>query len=155
MQFAKLADIDLDLPWDRRDEVVQHVFDRYGREHIAMVGAVHTFRGRSAVADIAKVYGVPEREVRRFTEHLPWFTGDAAAAVRAAPECRNLPVDEEPYKTVLALAGNFDGIPRHFAMHPCGLVISTAPSRRACRSLKARRACPRHTTPWTTSKNWA
>jgi DNA-directed DNA polymerase III PolC len=124
MQFAKLADIDLDLPWDRRDEVIRHVFDRYGREHVAMIGAVHTFQGRSAVADIAKVYGIPEREARRFTERLPWYLGDAREAVIATPECRDLPFNEEPYKTVLSLAGSFDGIPRHFAMHPCGLVVS-------------------------------
>jgi DNA-directed DNA polymerase III PolC len=127
MQFAKLADIDLDLPWDRRDEVIQYVFDRYGRDHVAMIGAVHTFQGRSAVADIAKVYGIPEREARRFTEHLPWHRGDSSEAVRDIPECRDLPVNDEPYKTVLSMAGSFDGIPRHFAMHPCGLVISGDP----------------------------
>jgi len=59
MQFAKLADIDLDLPWDRRDDVVQYVFDRYGRSTVAMIGAFNTFQGRAAVADIAKVYGIP------------------------------------------------------------------------------------------------
>ncbi|MBI4890598.1 MAG: DNA polymerase III subunit alpha [Acidobacteria bacterium] len=127
MQFAKLADIDLDLPWDRRDEVIRYVFERYGREHVAMIGAVHTFQGRSAVAEIAKVYGIPEREARRFTEHLPWHRGDAEAAVRGIPECRELPFQEEPYKTVLAMAGSLDGIPRHFAMHPCGLVVSGDP----------------------------
>jgi DNA-directed DNA polymerase III PolC len=127
MQFAKLADIDLDLPWDRRDEVIRHVFEQYGKEHVAMIGAVHTFQGRSAVADIAKVYGIPEREARRFTEHIPWMTGDAAEAVRQTPECSHLPYKDEPYKTVLAMAGEFDGIPRHFAMHPCGVVISGEP----------------------------
>jgi error-prone DNA polymerase len=127
MQFSKLADIDLDLPWDRRDEVVEHVFERYGREHAAMIGAVHTFQGRSAVAEIAKVYGIPEREARRFTEHLPRHHGDALEAVLETPECRSLPWNEEPYRTVLAVAGELDGIPRHFAMHPCGLVISDEP----------------------------
>ena len=127
MQFAKLADIDLDLPWDRRDEVIQYVFDRYGRDHVAMIGAVHTFQGRSAIADVAKVYGIAEREARRFTEHLPWHRGDARSAVTDTPECSNLPFKDEPYKTVLELAGSFDGIPRHFAMHPCGLVVSGEP----------------------------
>ncbi len=127
MQFAKLADIDLDLPWDRRDEVVDYVFRRYGDGHVAMIGAVNTFHGRAAVADIAKVYGIPEREVRRFTAHLPHFTGDAEALVRATPECRHLPCDQEPYRTVLATAARFEGIPRHRMMHPCGLVISGGP----------------------------
>lgn len=127
MQFQKLADIDLDLPWDRRDEVIQYVFQKYGQAHVAMIGALHTFQGRSAVADIAKVYGIPDREIRRFTAHLPWHRGDAEAAVRETPECRDLPYQEEPYRTVLALAHRLDGIPRHFAMHPCGLVISGDP----------------------------
>ena len=55
------------------------------------------------------------------------MVGDAAEAVRQTPECSHLPYKEEPYKTVLAMAGDFDGIPRHFAMHPCGLVISGEP----------------------------
>lgn len=127
MQFQKLADIDLDLPWDKRDEVVQYVFDRFGREHVAMIGAFNTFQGRAAVADIAKVYGIAEREVRRFTERLPHFLGDAEAAVREQPECRNLPYLEEPYRTILRMASSFHGIPRHRMMHPCGLVISADP----------------------------
>ncbi len=129
MQFAKLADIDLDLPWDRRDDVIQYVFDRYGAEHVAMIGAFNTFQGRAAVADIAKVYGIPEREVRRFTGHLPYFMGDAEAVVQATPECRHLPWREEPYRTILKMASRFEGIPRHAMMHPCGLVISGAPVR--------------------------
>ena len=141
MQFSKLADIDLDLPWDRRDDVIRHVFERYGRSHVAMIGAVHTFQGRSAVADIAKVYGIPDREVRRFTEHLPWFHGEASARCMRRRSAVDLPYNEEPYKTVLAMSGRFDGIPRHFAMHPCGLVISGSPSTTGCRSLKAPRAC--------------
>jgi DNA-directed DNA polymerase III PolC len=127
MQFAKLADIDLDLPWDRREDVVNYVFDRYGDGHVAMIGAFNTFQGRAAVADIAKVYGIPEREARRFTEHLPWFRGDAAAVAADMPECRELPWREEPYRTIVEISRRFDGIPRHATMHPCGLVISGGP----------------------------
>lgn len=127
MQFQKLADIDLDLPWDRRDDVVQYVFSKYGETHTAMIGAYNTFQGRAAIADIAKVYGIPEREARRFTENIPYFSGNAVMAVQTNPECRHLPVDQEPYSTILRLAGRFDGIPRHRTMHPCGLVISATP----------------------------
>ena len=127
MQFQKLADIDLDLPWDQREEVVRYVFEKYGEEYVAMIGAYNTFQGRAAIADIAKVYGIPEREARRFTENIPYFSGDAVMAVQTNPECAHLPVHEEPYRTVLALAGSFDHFPRHATMHPCGLVISAQP----------------------------
>ena len=134
MSFQKLADIDLDLPWDRRDAVMEYVFDRYGRDKAAMIGAFNTFQGRAAVADIAKVYGIPDREVRRFTEHLPWsrFTGENGGMelIRDSPECRHLPYDKEPWRSILAMAPLFDGTPRHFTMHPCGLVISAMPITR-------------------------
>lgn len=127
MQFQKLADIDLDLPWDRRDEVIDYVFRRFGQGQVACIGALNTFQGRGAVADVAKVFGVPEREVRRFTERLPYFKSLGPEGVRLAiadsPECQNLPVHEEPWATVLSLANCFDNVPRHFTMHPCGLVI--------------------------------
>ncbi len=127
MQFAKLADIDLDLPWDRRDEVVRYVFARYGEEQVACIGAFNTFQGRSSVADIAKVYGISEREARRFTAHLPHFSGAAEPLVRQTPECRRLPIEEEPYRTILQMTAALEGVPRHFMTHPCGLVISAAP----------------------------
>jgi DNA-directed DNA polymerase III PolC len=133
MQFSKLADIDLDLPWDQRDEVIAYVFDRYGGRQanvdaqVAMIGAYNTFQGRSALADIAKVYGLPEREVRRFTDRLPHFSGDPLALITQSPECRDLPVNMEPWKTILRLSSRFDGLPRHASMHPCGLVISASP----------------------------
>ncbi len=133
MQFSKLADIDLDLPWDKRDEVIRYVFEKYGRSedplstHVAMIGAVNTFQGKGAIADIAKVYGIPEREVRRFTERIPMYTGDASEFLRDSPECKHLPLNEEPYKTVLAMAGEFAGLPRHFQMHPCGVTIGARP----------------------------
>ena len=134
MSFAKLADIDLDLPWDKRDEVVAYAFDKYGGDkphalggRVAMIGALNTFQGRSAVADIAKVYGVPEREVRRFTEYLPSFVGDPLAVLDRIPECKDLPIAQEPYASALKMAWRVDGVPRHRMMHPCGLVISHTP----------------------------
>lgn len=127
MQFQKLADIDLDLPWDKRDDVIEYVFRRYGSNRVARIGAVNTFHGRAAIADIAKVFGIPEREVRRFTEHLPHFSGDTEAALQAQPECRDLPYRDEPYRTVLKMATLFQGLPRHRMMHPCGIVISSDP----------------------------
>jgi len=91
MQFQKLADIDLDLPWDRRDEVIQYVFDRYGRGHVAMIGAFNTFQGRSTLIDIAKVYGIPEREVQRFTENLPYFAATSARPCATRPNAATCP----------------------------------------------------------------
>ena len=106
-----------------------------------MVGGFSTFQARSAFADVAKVLGVAEREVRRFTEHFPWSFGggwvpdehtpSGGAKLRellaASPENRDLPLYEEPFKTALDLAEFLDGFPRHPKMHPCGVVLSRQP----------------------------
>ena len=89
MALNKLPDIDIDFPHDRKDDVVNLIFDKYGREHCAVVGGFSTFQARSAFADVAKVLGVAEREVRRFTEHFPWGFGGGWVPDEPAPERRS------------------------------------------------------------------
>jgi DNA-directed DNA polymerase III PolC len=141
MALNKLPDIDIDFPHDRKDDVVDLIFAKYGREQCAVVGGFSTFQARSAFADVAKVLGVAEREVRRFTEHFPWSFGggwvpdeptpSGGARLRemlaASPENRDLPLNEEPFKTALDMAEFLDGFPRYPKMHPCGVVLSRQP----------------------------
>ncbi|HLP75279.1 MAG TPA: DNA polymerase III subunit alpha, partial [Candidatus Paceibacterota bacterium] len=138
MALNKLPDIDVDFPHDRKDDVIDLIFAKYGREHCAVVGGFSTFQARSAFADVAKVLGMAEREVRRFTEHFPWSFGggwvpdeptpSGGARLRdmlaASPENRDMPLNEEPYKTALDMAEFLDGFPRNPKMHPCGVVLS-------------------------------
>jgi error-prone DNA polymerase len=141
MALNKLPDIDIDFPHDRKDDVVDLIFAKYGREHCAVVGGFSTFQARSAFADVAKVLGMAEREVRRFTDHFPWSFGggwipdehtpSGGAKLRellaASPENRDLPLNEEPFKTALDMAEFLDGVPRYPKMHPCGVVLSRQP----------------------------
>ena len=141
MALNKLPDIDVDFPHDRKDDVVDLIFAKYKREHCAVVGGFSTFQGRSAFADVAKVLGVAEREVRRFTEHFPWSFGGGwvpdehtpsggtklRELLAASPENRDLPLNEEPFKTALDVAEFLDGFPRNPKMHPCGVVLSRQP----------------------------
>lgn len=128
MRLHKLPDIDVDFAHDRRDEVVDLVFAKYGPDHAAVVGGFNTFQGRSALADIAKTLGVSEFQIRRMTENLP-HTGarDVEAAAREGVETRGLEWDENPYAAALRLAARLDGFPRHAKMHPCGVVVSREP----------------------------
>ena len=138
MALNKLPDIDIDFPHDRKDDVVDLIFSKYGAGHCAVVGGFSTFQARSAFAEVAKVLGVAEREVRKFTEHFPWGFGggwvpDEPAPrsgaglielLRANPETSSLPLDEEPYRSAIEMAGCLDGAPRYPKMHPCGVVLS-------------------------------
>lgn len=141
MALNKLPDIDIDFPHDRKDDVVDIIFAKYGRKHCAVVGGFSTFQAKSAFADVAKVLGMAEREVRRFTAHFPWSFGggwvpdehtpSGGAKLRdllaASPENRDLPLNEEPFKTALDMAEFLDGMPRNPKMHPCGVVLSRQP----------------------------
>ncbi|MBU3664462.1 MAG: DNA polymerase III subunit alpha [Chthoniobacterales bacterium] len=128
MKLQKLPDIDIDFPHDRRDEVVDLIFERYGPHHAAVVGGFGTYQGRSAFADIAKALGVSEFQIRRMTEKLPQTSArDVAAAAHDSVETRGLTWEENPYQAALRLAARLDGFPRHAKMHPCGVVVSRDP----------------------------
>ncbi len=127
-KFSKMADIDLDLPWHRRDEVVRRVYDRWSHDRVAMIGAPNCFHARAAVADLARVFGLPPHEIRRVTRGLPRTeAGDLARAVAGSPEARGFPIEQEPYRTIARTAAWLEGLPRHWSMHPCGLVVSPEP----------------------------
>jgi DNA-directed DNA polymerase III PolC len=141
MALHKLPDIDIDFAHDFKDDVVQIIFKKYAPERCAVVGGFSTFQAKSAFAEVAKVLGVAEREVRKFTEHFPWSFGGGwvpdeptpsggarlIEMLRASPENRDLPLDEEPYKTALETAEFLNGMPRYPKMHPCGVVLSRQP----------------------------
>jgi DNA polymerase III alpha subunit len=65
-------DIDTDLCSRRRDLIIQHVFDTYGKERVAMVGTINRFRPRSALGDVAKAHGLAPAQVRELVQQLPY-----------------------------------------------------------------------------------
>ena len=69
-------DIDLDFPWDERDNVLAYVFQRYPRPRAAMVANHNCFRLRGALREVAKVHGRPPGEIREVTRRIPWFSPD-------------------------------------------------------------------------------
>jgi len=152
VQRGDCPDIDVDICGARRDELLYYVYERWGERndaqgppaasgrlgphvasgrlgpHVAMIGSFVTMHARLAVREIAKVFGVPPLEVNRFTKRLPHRpVREILHAIRALPECRDLPVDDEPWKTILQVALKLDDAPRHLGIHPCGTVIAARP----------------------------
>jgi DNA-directed DNA polymerase III PolC len=121
-------DIDLDICGARRDELLDYVYQRWGREHVAMISSFVTMQARMAVREVAKVFGVSPGEVNHFTRRLPHRpVREIREAIRTLPECRDLPAAEDPWRTVLEVAERLDNFPRHLGIHPCGTVISARP----------------------------
>jgi error-prone DNA polymerase len=122
-------DIDLDFPWNQRDAVVEHVYERYGRDHVAMISTHVTFRGRGALREVGKALGLPADEIDGFVRRLPGYVDLAGLerARRELPECRELPLEEEPFRTLCELGRAIEGFPRHLGIHCGGLVVSPEP----------------------------
>jgi len=125
MALNKLPDIDLDFPHDRKDDVVDLIFRRFGTTYASVVGGFSTFQARSALAEIGKVLGLSDFQVRRLTEQIPNVNASyIAQAVADCVESQGDDFAQEPVKTAVTLAAMLDGFPRYPKMHPCGMVLS-------------------------------
>jgi error-prone DNA polymerase len=117
-------DIDIDIESGRREEVIQYVYERYGREHTAQVANVITYRSRSAVRDIAKALGYATGQQDAFAKSMDRWSGIGTAAAVAASE--GVPAD------VLELAAELEHAPRHLGIHSGGMVICDRPLVEVC-----------------------
>lgn len=128
LERADCPDIDLDICWRRRDDVIRHVYDTYGAARVAMISTHQTFQARSAFREVAKAHGLPPDEVDRLSRRLPYYS---AARIRDAvvsfPECRDFPVDRPDVARILEIAAAIDGLPRHLSVHVGGVVVADRP----------------------------
>ncbi len=116
---AEPPDIDLDIEHRRREEVIQYVYQRYGRDRAAMVANTVRFRRRSAIRQVGAVFGVPELELERIIR----LTGDHG--LEAATAIREIAVtmDETRREQFVQLVQETIGIPRHLSIHPGGFLL--------------------------------
>ncbi|MBV8541856.1 MAG: error-prone DNA polymerase [Pseudonocardiales bacterium] len=117
-------DIDLDIESDRREEVIQYVYDTYGRDRAAQVANVITYRARSAVRDMAKALGYSTGAQDAWSRQIDRW-GPPRPTGGATPET-DIP---EP---VLVLAAELEGFPRHLGIHSGGVVICSRPVAEVC-----------------------
>ncbi|HEX2298472.1 MAG TPA: error-prone DNA polymerase, partial [Pseudonocardiaceae bacterium] len=115
-------DIDLDIESDRREEVIQYVYRRYGRDRAAQVANVITYRARSAVRDVAKALGYSTGTQDAWSRQIDRW-GPLAA--------RTADLTEIPGH-VLELADELEGFPRHLGIHSGGMVICSRPVAEVC-----------------------
>ncbi len=117
-------DIDVDFAWDERDDILRYVFEKYGNERAAMVSNHLCFRGRAAVREVAKVYGLPEDEIRAVSSrlgHSGYGAHPLDRLTRSHP-LRDLRL-REPWPEILRWAACLEGRPRHLSVHCGGVVI--------------------------------
>ncbi|MET0845758.1 MAG: error-prone DNA polymerase, partial [Pseudomonas sp.] len=118
-------DIDVDFEHERREEVLQYVFQRYGRTRAALTAVVSTYHAAGAVRDVAKALGLPPDQINALADCCGHWS-DATPPVERLLEGGFDP--ESPVlRRVLSLTGQLIGFPRHLSQHPGGFVISEQP----------------------------
>ena len=119
-------DVDLDFAWDERDRVLDYMYRRHGRDRVAMLATHVTFGARGAVRELAKAMGLPPAEITPITKALPWMRGGGfdVERIKRNPKTANLPLDAEPWRTILEQAAALDGFPRHLGVHAGGMVLA-------------------------------
>ncbi len=120
---AEPPDIDLDIQHNRREEVIQHVYDTYGRFHAAMVANVIRYRPRSAIRDVGKALGLPETSLDRLTRLLPHHGDIEPEALRQA----GLDPETPLHRHLLRLSNEILEAPRHLSIHPGGFLLGHDP----------------------------
>ena len=114
-------DIDIDIESDQREKVIQYVYDRYGRDYAAQVANVITYRGRSAVRDMARALGFSLGQQDAWSKQLGRWGG-----LTDAPDTDGIP------KQVVQLATQIANLPRHLGIHSGGMVICDRPIADVC-----------------------
>jgi error-prone DNA polymerase len=122
-----LPDIDVDVESARRLEVYEAILDRYGGERCVCVSMMDTYRVRHAVRDVGAALGMPPGETDAIAKAFPHIRArDARVALRELPELRASGLGEERLDLMFRLVERLDGLPRHVAVHPCGVLLSDA-----------------------------
>ncbi|WP_434675019.1 error-prone DNA polymerase [Pseudomonas sp. D3-10] len=118
-------DIDVDFEHERREEVLQYVFQRYGRHRAALTAVVSSYHGAGAVRDVAKALGLPPDQVNALADCCGRWSDEAPPLERL----REGGFDPESpvLRRVLSLTQQLIGFPRHLSQHPGGFVISQQP----------------------------
>ena len=113
-------DIDIDFEAERREEVIQYCYRRYGRERAAMVANVITYRARSVLQDVGKAFGLTQAQVNALTKYLDTRSPQAIRNEVALPEGLTA-------ELIYDVCRRLDGFPRHLGIHSGGMVVAKRP----------------------------
>lgn len=118
-------DIDVDFEHDRREEVIQYIYTKYGRSRAALAATVIRYRPRSALRDVGRALGFDPGQLDHLSRRLAWWDGLQVAAERVREA--GLDPDSPRVRMLLELANQLVGFPRHLSQHVGGFIISRGP----------------------------
>ncbi|MDZ7914353.1 MAG: error-prone DNA polymerase [Rhodococcus sp. (in: high G+C Gram-positive bacteria)] len=121
-------DIDVDFEHERREEVIQYLYAKYGRARAALTAVAITYRPKSAIRDVGKALGLPEETIEALAKNHTWWDGAGIRTERI--EELGISLDDLAIRQLVDLTGQIMGLPRHLSQHPGGFVLTKGPLSR-------------------------
>ena len=124
---VSMPDIDVDFCYNRREEVIDYMYKKYGADHVSQIVAFGTLAARAAVRDVGRALGMPYSDVDVVAKAIPRELGITLADAMKLPELRELYESSEQIKLLLDTASAVEGMPRNITVHAAGLVLTDQP----------------------------
>lgn len=125
---VSMPDIDIDFCYERREEVIRYVVDKYGEDHVAQIVTFGTMAARGAIRDVGRVMDLPYQKVDRIAKMVPTELNiTLERALERSEELRETSIADEETAELLSIARQVEGLPRHTSTHAAGVVISREP----------------------------
>ncbi len=125
---VSMPDIDIDFCYERREEVIRYVVEKYGEDHVAQIVTFGTMAARGAIRDVGRVMDLPYQKVDRIAKMVPAELNiTLERALERSEELRNACESDEETAELLNIARQVEGLPRHTSTHAAGVVIAKDP----------------------------
>ncbi len=125
-----MPDIDMDFCYNRRDEVIRYMFDRYGEEHVSQIITFGTLAARAAIRDVGRAMGMSYAEVDVVAKAVPQEVGITLERAMKLPAMRTQYESSEKVKRLIDTAMEIEGMPRQVSVHAAGIVVTDLPVSR-------------------------
>ncbi len=126
-EMSSLPDIDIDISTNHREQIIQYVYEKYGREHTAMVCTYVTFQARNAIREVGKVLGMPASILDRMARSASHYrAGKIQEDLQKIDEFRSC-FDSTPWEAFISICRQIADFPRHLSIHVGGMLISSCP----------------------------
>lgn len=122
---VQMPDIDLDIPDDRREEILQYVHDKYGHGRVAQIITFGTLATKQVLRDVGRVFGLSQFEAAEWSKTIPQALHISLEdSYRQSLLLRNLVADNAKNQLIFETAKKLEGLPRHYSTHAAGIVLS-------------------------------
>ena len=125
---VSMPDIYIDFCYERRQEVIDYVYRKYGKDKVVQIVTFGTMAARMAVRDVGRVLAIPYAQVDRVAKMIPMELGiTIEKALKTNPELKELYEEDETTRNLIDMSMRLEGLPRHTSIHAAGVVIGSKP----------------------------